>query len=650
MKEKIPSPFQALWGKSSPKIDTGHLAQMLLDLLPGAAIIVDIKLGQIIHANSPFLVLTAYSLAELMDTPFSELFELIDPAIFSSGEERQLLLKMRNRTTLPVVTRTTLVEPIGQWHVMQITPLSKYQRSTPEWQDMILSVIKSLPEMIRARDLDKTLTRISEIPGELFETNLVCIYHARGDTPELRKVKTQERIALFPAEIPASDLIRLSTPTIWAPGKRVNTELHRAGRIGTMTYVASVPLGDPQAADGLLVVGGVDAQPPRMLVGIMELLGTFISLAFEHAIREENIALEKQKFETKIVTHEIMYEYIQEGILVLDKDLLITAINPAAELMLGYTGHEVAGQPAENILISPDRLTAVLASAAEGISTPNLESITLHHRDGQTFPADLRVLACQVENQENGVVVIFTDISEHEQIRTQTRQLEQRALLGEFMGVFAHEVLNPINSISTGAQILARRLGPEHPNYDLISRMESDCQRLSHQMEALKSYAKPYEPFQEPVDLSGLLRRIIERWRPRMARVNVTAHYQIPDELPKVIGDWRALEQVFTNLISNATDAMSQNGGILSVVVTVSSDTANRLQVEVAVSDNGPGIPDEIRGRIFEPFVTTKSTGTGLGLAITKRIITAHRGVISVNSFPGGTVFTVFLPAIEEEA
>jgi signal transduction histidine kinase len=180
--------------------------------------------------------------------------------------------------------------------------------------------------------------------------------------------------------------------------------------------------------------------------------------------------------------------------------------------------------------------------------------------------------------------------------------------------------------------------------------MENDCQRLHHQMEVLKSYAKPFEPFQEPVEMGNLIMRIIERWRPLMSRVNVSPVYQVPDGLPKVMGDWRALEQVFTNLVSNATDAMSQNGGILSVRLGVTTDGANRKQVEIAVSDNGPGIPDEIRGRIFEPFVTTKSTGTGLGLAITKRIVTAHRGVISVNTFPGGTVFTVTLPTIEDKA
>ncbi|HWR66261.1 MAG TPA: ATP-binding protein, partial [Bellilinea sp.] len=396
--------------------------------------------------------------------------------------------------------------------------------------------------------------------------------------------------------------------------------------------------------------GGIDTQPPPMLIAMMELLGSYISMAYDRSIRDEYITRSLNEGASKNTAREMMYEYIQEGILVLSPDLTIAAINPAAELILGYTDHEVAGQPVENILISPDRLPAVFSSAAEGIATPNLENITLHHRDGQTFPADLKVLPYEADGRVAGVVVIFRDISEQDQIRLQTRQLEQRALLGEFMGVFAHEVLNPINSISTGAQLLARRLGPDNPNAELISRMEHDCQRLHHQMEALKSYSKPFEMFQEAVDIGALITRIIERWKPRFSRVNILPAVQLPDNLPKVMGDWRALEQVFTNLVSNATEAMSQNGGILSVKLSLTSDATGRNYLEIAVSDNGPGIPDEIRGRIFEPFVTTKQTGTGLGLAITKRNVTAHRGVIKVESFPGGTVFTVTLPTIKEEA
>jgi two-component system sensor histidine kinase AtoS len=343
-----------------------------------------------------------------------------------------------------------------------------------------------------------------------------------------------------------------------------------------------------------------------------------------------------------------VYEEVQEGVVVVDPDSVIIEINPAAELLFGYTRNEVQGERIENILITPDRFLPALANViATGVSSL-LENITLHRRNGQTFAADVKLLPILNEGQFAGVVILVRDISEHEQILAQSRQLEQRAFLGEFMGVFAHEVLNPINNISTGLQILSRRLASENSLQDLESRMENDCERLHHQMEALKTYAKPYEPKQELVDLPQLLNRILERWRPRMERLNIRHVFQAAEKLPPIKGDWRALDQVVNNLISNAIDAMRENGGILSVKVSLSTLVSTHPHLEIAVSDNGPGIPDDIREKIFEPFVTTKASGTGLGLSITKRIVTAHRGSITFNSYPGGTVFRIFLPASEE--
>jgi signal transduction histidine kinase len=90
---------------------------------------------------------------------------------------------------------------------------------------------------------------------------------------------------------------------------------------------------------------------------------------------------------------------------------------------------------------------------------------------------------------------------------------------------------------------------------------------------------------------------------------------------------------------------MRENGGALTIHIRTVKDAADRDQVELSVSDNGPGIPEEHRERIFDPFFSTSRNGTGLGLAIAKRIVTAHRGTIDVASVPGGTVFQVILPA-----
>ena len=136
----------------------------------------------------------------------------------------------------------------------------------------------------------------------------------------------------------------------------------------------------------------------------------------------------------------------------------------------------------------------------------------------------------------------------------------------------------------------------------------------------------------------------------RLNNLNINAFFTAEDETPAVSGDPRALDQVFQNLVRNSVDAMEAKGGTLAIRVEPVRNMPARPQVMITVSDDGPGIPDEIRERIFEPFVSTKTQGTGLGLAIIKRIITAHHGWIRVNSFPGATMFEITLNAYKEES
>jgi signal transduction histidine kinase len=146
-----------------------------------------------------------------------------------------------------------------------------------------------------------------------------------------------------------------------------------------------------------------------------------------------------------------------------------------------------------------------------------------------------------------------------------------------------------------------------------------------------------------------------------MERVNVQYHLQADPQAPLILGNSKALEQVFDNLINNAVQAMSDKGGRLALKVQYHKAPENqetdasgretlpnrKSYLEISVADTGPGIPKEMQDRVFQPFFTTKSNGTGLGLAISKRIITAHKGTLSLTSFPGGTVFHVQLPISE---
>jgi signal transduction histidine kinase len=145
------------------------------------------------------------------------------------------------------------------------------------------------------------------------------------------------------------------------------------------------------------------------------------------------------------------------------------------------------------------------------------------------------------------------------------------------------------------------------------------------------------------MDIGEFCGQQLERWRPRMARKNIKDNLQIAVGTPLVHGDRRALDQVFTNLITNGIQAMEdQDNGILAIKIGPADEAEF---VNILISDNGPGIPEDLRKRVFDPFFTTKEEeGTGLGLAITRRIVMAHNGNIDLESFPGGTLFKIQLP------
>jgi PAS domain S-box-containing protein len=342
-------------------------------------------------------------------------------------------------------------------------------------------------------------------------------------------------------------------------------------------------------------------------------------------------------------------DQIKDSLVILDPNLLVVDMNRAAEQSLGYLLNEVEGHAAENIIISNQPIKPALEAVQNGQPFFHLDNAKLYRRNGQIFPANLQIIPINSETGLGGVIVIFQDISEREQFRILNEQLEQRALLGEVTASFAHEVRNPINNISTGLQLLELKL-PPGDDLENVKRLQQDCNRLTELVKSGLSFIKPIEYKMEGLDLGKLMKNLLDRWQHRLQQNNILYQFQVENNLPLVEGDPRAMEQVFTNLITNAVQAMhtedTESSGTLAIKIQSLRNAGERPLVEVSVSDTGPGIPEEIRDRIFEPFFTTKQGGTGIGLAIVKRIVTAHKGSISVTSIPGVTVFRVHFPAL----
>lgn len=572
------------------------------------------------------------------------LFAGIDEQALPVAENEDVMLLRKMADSLPVTLRAKGIE--GNMHLffLVVEPIvndEDHHRKLARLFHQAFLKITALPFDI---DFPTAIQSIATTIAKAFEPRAVCVYQADPANPRLKKLVEIGSDAFFPENVSSTNLIRLSKTQIWVPGKRLATELHQAGRNNGMKFVGTTPLGQSGRLFGLLVVADT-TEPDDQIPSMLDMFGAQVTNFIESFMLAENLRNQVDEKDRSQSALSVVMENAQEGILVVDADMQIKAINPAAEWMLGYADYEVRGKKIENILIGPDGLIPALEAAVKGIPTHNIGNVSLHRRSGYQFPAHIQTIPVNDENQVTGLVVLVSDISENEEIRSRSQQLEQRAILGEVTAVFAHEVRNPINNIYSGLQLLAATMPVDDPHYENLNRLQAECVRLNHLMESVLNFSRNTQYKFEAVDLEMVLKRMLDRWQPRFARVSVKPFFQVEKGTPLVSADPRAIEQVFTNLISNATDAMSKNGGNLAIRIAPKTLMPNRKHVSIKVSDDGPGIPDEIRDRIFEPFVTTKSNGTGLGLAITKRILTAHHGSIQISSFPGGTTFEVVLLA-----
>jgi PAS domain S-box-containing protein len=377
----------------------------------------------------------------------------------------------------------------------------------------------------------------------------------------------------------------------------------------------------------------------------MRLISSLVTIFLQRSLLEKNLDMRLSAQQYALSTLDSVTENMVEGLVVLSPDLRIIQVNPAAEWMLGYAEDEIKDQPVENILIGAERLMASLDDAKKGILTPDIGKASLNRRNGQAFPAQIKTIPVVHDSKVTGVEILISDISENEQSKALAKHLEHRAIIGDYTAAIAHDAKNMQNSITSGIQLVSTQIPQDDPKQETLSKVLSDCSRLTHLLESFLAYARPGGEEHTSINLTFFLQRMVDRWRPRFAKVGVIPVTNFEPGLPEVRGDSRSLDRVFTNLISNAVDAMTDTGGTLAVKGETDNSIPGHQYVVIHISDTGPGIPEDMKDHIFEPFVTTREKGTGLGLAITKEIINSHKGSISVDSFTGGTVFTVRLPA-----
>ena len=378
-----------------------------------------------------------------------------------------------------------------------------------------------------------------------------------------------------------------------------------------------------------------------------------LSSTYERHLQAE--AEQKRQLQESRELFQITLQSLGEAVVSTDKVGKVSFMNPVAQQLTGWNGDAATHRPFEEVVQLCDSSTrekiddpiAAVRRAQKVVGFSN--DLILTSRDGKEYPIELTGSPILNEPGEVvGVSVVFRDVTQRRQTEQTLRTSERLTLAGRLSATIAHEIRNPLDTVSNLVYLLQYEQNPS-PTAAQYLRMASDevarIAQITSQL--LTFHREARSPVQ--VEINEVLRSVLALFAPQIKQSHIVVKEQFETNR-SVRGFPGELRQVFSNLVGNAVEAMP-SGGRLVLHTRESSLTSDgsRKGVRVTILDSGSGIPIGVRRNLFAPFYTTKGEkGTGLGLWISRGILEKHEGTIHLSSSVGtlrkGTAFSVFLP------
>ena len=338
--------------------------------------------------------------------------------------------------------------------------------------------------------------------------------------------------------------------------------------------------------------------------------------------------------------------------LLLSPDDTVTDVNPAAEAFLNLSARALKGAGVWDKVMVDAPLEEAFARARANQSALFVNDVDVG--SGERVPMQCNIQFAHLQGAEGYMLMM---ISPREIASRMTQNVTSSKAAKSAIGMaemLAHEIKNPLAGITGAAQLLS--MGLEGADLELTDLIVAESRRIVKLLEQVEQFGNLRPPALRPVNIHDILDRARQS-----AAVGFAAHMHILEDydpsLPRALADGDQLLQVFLNLLKNAAEAC-RNGGTIrlrtfyepSLRVRRKDGTRARLPLQIEVIDDGPGLPPDIAGDVFEPFVSGRENGTGLGLALVSKLVGDVGGWISVDSVPGRTVFRVSLPLAPKDA
>lgn len=353
----------------------------------------------------------------------------------------------------------------------------------------------------------------------------------------------------------------------------------------------------------------------------------------ETALKEKEINYEELERLNSVIVRNL-----SSGLLTVTPDGKVRVFNRHAEELTGILQREAYDKPLEEIIPS-------FAGILDERNPVYADEISYTRPDGKVFVFGYRAVSLTDKiGNRIGILVNFKDLTRIMEMEQELKRADRLAAIGGLAARMAHEIRNPLASISGSVQLIAQGERVIEEDRRLLDIVLRETERLNVLIGNFLAYARPNAPNTAPLDLKRFLDELSALLSGDPRFNDITLQMECPLGL-KVCADRDQLQQVFWNLLVNSCDAMQGEGGVTIDVCVDAGWQQGEKMVRISFADTGPGIPSQDMQRVFEPFFTTKQGGTGLGLATVFRIIEAHGGHISVESTAGkGTEFRIWLP------
>ena len=408
---------------------------------------------------------------------------------------------------------------------------------------------------------------------------------------------------------------------------------------------------------------------PRQLAIINDALQTEIEMRRETVKELQYEARERQALELKLRENQARLEAVLdttvEGILYVNPKGCIELSNAAAMRLFGLNEHDIGRLHLQDLILEDDLKRSFTAKETDQHEQVVLTGI---HRNGASFPIEMSIGQMRSSTPEAAHhAYVVRDLTERRktealvrekesQLKDQQNQLAHMQRLytaGELAAMMSHEINQPLAAIVNylgGVSVRFRDLLNNNPDFDMaLEESIRMTKRVSQIIQGIRNLVRKRQNPGETVDLKVLLEETLELLGNELRKRQIYAKINIDGSFSRVFGERVQLQQLFLNLIMNAAEALEQSQtGDRRLEIDLT--TSEKDMIQVALTDNGPGIRPDARQKLFEPFYSTKSNGIGLGLSICKSIVEAHGGEIAAHSLPHHTRFNVLLPQTENHA